>query len=103
MLHVRLAGKCVRLAVLAAAMLVVLPASALNIDPKADVHPTAVLMGNITGGPYTRIGPNVVIQGDVTIGHHANILGNAVIHGDRLTIIRPSPGRHWAGSRASAA
>jgi carbonic anhydrase/acetyltransferase-like protein (isoleucine patch superfamily) len=73
-------------AVLAAAMLVVLPASALNIDPKADVHPTAVLMGNITVGPYTRIGPKVVIQGDVTIGHHVNILGNAVIRGDRLTI-----------------
>ena len=76
----------VRLAVLAAATLAVLPASALNIDAKADVHPTAVLMGNITVGPYTRIGPKVVIEGDVIIGHHVNILGNAVIHGDRLTI-----------------
>src|ERR1039457_7631639 len=85
-LHARFAGKYVRPAVLAAAMLAVLPASALNIDPKADVHPTAVLMGNITVGPYTRIGPKVVIEGDVTIGHHVNILGNAVIHGDRLTI-----------------
>ena len=63
---------------LAAAMLAILPASALNIDPKADVHPTAVLMGNITVGPYTWIGPKVVIEGDVTIGHHVNILGNAV-------------------------
>src|SRR5664280_2261156 len=82
MLHAGLAGKCVRPAVLAAAMLAVLPASALNIDPKAEVHPTAVLMGNITVGPYTRIGPKVVIQGDVTIGHHVNILGETTINAD---------------------
>jgi carbonic anhydrase/acetyltransferase-like protein (isoleucine patch superfamily) len=60
--------------------------AALKIDPKADIHPTAVLMGNITVGPYTRIGPKVVIQGDVTLGHHVQILGNTVINVDKLTV-----------------
>jgi len=59
---------------------------AVRVDPKAEIHPTAVLMGNITVGPYTRIGPKVVIQGEVTIGHHVNILGQAVINADKLTI-----------------
>jgi carbonic anhydrase/acetyltransferase-like protein (isoleucine patch superfamily) len=62
------------------------PVCAHNIDPKADIHPTAVLMGNVTVGAYTRIGPKVVIQGDVTIGHHVNILGETVINVDRATI-----------------
>jgi carbonic anhydrase/acetyltransferase-like protein (isoleucine patch superfamily) len=62
------------------------PASAINIDPKADIHPTAVLMGNVTVGPYTKIGPKVVIQGDVTIGHHVNILGSAVLSAEKLSI-----------------
>ncbi len=60
--------------------------SAHNIDPKADIHPTAVLMGNVTVGAYTRIGPKVVIQGDVTIGHHVNILGETVINAEKLTV-----------------
>ena len=57
-----------------------------NIDSKADIHPTAVLIGNVTVGPYTKIGPKVVIQGDVTIGSHVNILGQAVINVNKLTI-----------------
>jgi carbonic anhydrase/acetyltransferase-like protein (isoleucine patch superfamily) len=61
-------------------------AFALNIDPKAEIHPTAVLIGNVTVGPHTRIGPKVVIQGDVTIGHHVSILGETVINADKLTI-----------------
>ncbi len=65
------------------------PVFALNIDPKADIHPTAVLMGKITVGPYTTIGPKAVIQGNVSIGHHVNILGNVVVgtnSGDKLVI-----------------
>jgi carbonic anhydrase/acetyltransferase-like protein (isoleucine patch superfamily) len=60
--------------------------SAHHIDAKAEIHPTAVLIGNVTVGPYSRIGPKVVIQGDVTIGHHVNILGQAVINADKLTV-----------------
>jgi carbonic anhydrase/acetyltransferase-like protein (isoleucine patch superfamily) len=62
------------------------PLLAHNVDPKADIHPTAVLIGNVTVGAHTRIGPKVVIQGDVTIGHHVNILGQAVIQAGKLTI-----------------
>lgn len=43
-------------------------------------------MGNVTVGPYTRIGPKVVIQGEVTIGHHVNVLGETVINADKLVI-----------------
>jgi carbonic anhydrase/acetyltransferase-like protein (isoleucine patch superfamily) len=75
-------------AVLQAGLLLaaVQPLLAHKIDAKADIHPTAVLMGNVTVGPYTKIGPKVVIQGDVTIGSHVNILGNAIIHASKLTI-----------------
>ncbi len=60
--------------------------NSLHIDPKADIHPTAVLMGHVTIGAYTKIGPKVVIQGDVTIGSHVNILGNVAIDVSQLTI-----------------
>jgi carbonic anhydrase/acetyltransferase-like protein (isoleucine patch superfamily) len=86
MSHVGFFGHSVRWMLLASALRVAYPASVLHIDPKADIHPTAVLMGNITVGPYTKIGPKAVIQGDVTIGNHVNILGNAVISVDKLTI-----------------
>ena len=81
-------------------------ALAHNIDPKADVHPTAVLMGNVTVGPYTRIGPKVVIQGDVTIGHHVNILGETTINADKLTIgnyVRIDYGSRVVAGRPAAA
>jgi carbonic anhydrase/acetyltransferase-like protein (isoleucine patch superfamily) len=61
-------------------------ASTLHIDPKARIHPTAVLMGNVTVGAYTEVGPKVVIAGDITIGTHVNILGNAVIEADKAAI-----------------
>jgi carbonic anhydrase/acetyltransferase-like protein (isoleucine patch superfamily) len=70
-------------------VLILCPARAHNIDSKADIHPTAVLMGNVTVGPYTKIGPKAVIQGNVTIGHHTQVMGNAVISAsadDRLVI-----------------
>lgn len=67
-------------------MLAACPAWAHQIDPRAEIHPTAVLIGNVTVGAYTKIGPKAVIQGDITIGHHVNILGNAVVSADQLTI-----------------
>jgi carbonic anhydrase/acetyltransferase-like protein (isoleucine patch superfamily) len=78
-----------RLILATSTLLVDHPASALNIDPKADIHPSAVLMGNVTVGAHTKIGPKAVIQGDVTIGHHVNILGSAIVSaegGDKLTV-----------------
>ena len=70
----------------AMALVIACPASAGKIDSKADIHPTAVLMGDVTVGAYTRIGPKAVIQGDIVIGHHVNILGSAVISAAKLTI-----------------
>jgi hypothetical protein len=48
MLYASLAPRPARLILLSAAMLAVYPAGAHNIDPKADIHPTAILMGNVT-------------------------------------------------------
>ncbi len=77
----------VGIAVLTAAGLAAGPAAgAVKVDPKAHVHPTAVLMGNVTVGAYTKIGPKAVVQGDVTIGHHVNILGSAVVSAGKLAI-----------------
>ena len=53
----------------------------LNIDETADVHPSAILEGNITIGAFTKIGQGVVIAGTVTIGHHTLVQCNTVIRG----------------------
>jgi len=86
MSHTDFARRCACLMLLIGALLAAHSGMAAKVDPKADVHPTAVLMGNVTVGPYTKIGPKAVIQGNVTIGHHVNILGNAVVSGEKVTI-----------------
>jgi carbonic anhydrase/acetyltransferase-like protein (isoleucine patch superfamily) len=94
------------LALVASASLAAQPARAIKVDPKADVHPTAVLMGNVTVGAYTKIGPKVVIQGEVAIGHHVNILGNAVISAEKGTIgnyVRIDYGAKVVGGRGIGA
>jgi carbonic anhydrase/acetyltransferase-like protein (isoleucine patch superfamily) len=55
--------------------------SDLNIDPTADVHPTAYLEGRVTVGPYTKIDAGTIITGNVTIGHHTLIRCNVTIRG----------------------
>ena len=86
MSQLRFMDYCGRLTVLTSALLATHPVGALTIDSRAEIHPTAVLMGNVTVGAYTKIGPKVVIQGDVTIGNHVNILGSAVISAEKLTV-----------------
>lgn len=54
---------------------------AINIDPNAYVHPSAILEGNVTIGEYTRVGAGTVISGNATIGHHCVIECNTVIRG----------------------
>jgi carbonic anhydrase/acetyltransferase-like protein (isoleucine patch superfamily) len=91
--------------VLTTLVLVELAIAAPKIDPKADIHPTAVLIGNISVGPYTKIGPKVVIQGEVIIGSHVNILGQAVINVNKLTIgnyVRIDYGSRIVGGRIVA-
>ena len=54
---------------------------AINIDPNAYVHPSAILEGNVTIGEFTRVGAGTVISGNATIGHHCVIECNVVIRG----------------------
>ncbi len=53
----------------------------MNIDPTADVHPSAILEGDVTVGAYTKIDAGTIITGRVTIGHHTLIRCNVVIRG----------------------
>lgn len=51
------------------------------IHPTADVHPSVILEGKVTVGPYTKIDAGTIITGDVTIGHHTLIRCNVTIRG----------------------
>jgi carbonic anhydrase/acetyltransferase-like protein (isoleucine patch superfamily) len=55
--------------------------SGINIHPTADVHPSVILEGRVTVGPYTRIDIGTIITGNVTIGHHTLIRCNVTIRG----------------------
>ena len=52
-----------------------------NIHPTADVHPSVILEGRVTVGPYTKIDAGTIITGNVTIGHHTLIRCNVTIRG----------------------
>lgn len=53
----------------------------LNVDPTAQIHPTAHLEGKVTVGAFTKIDAGTVITGNVTIGHHSLIRCNVTIRG----------------------
>jgi carbonic anhydrase/acetyltransferase-like protein (isoleucine patch superfamily) len=55
--------------------------SGIDIHPAADVHPSAILEGKVTVGPYTKIDAGTIITGNVTIGHHTLIRCNVTIRG----------------------
>ena len=65
----------------------------LKIDETADIHPSAILEGNITIGAFTKIGAGVVMSGEVTIGHHTLVQCNTVIRGRNA--IGNAAGRRW--------
>ncbi len=52
-----------------------------NIHPTADIHPSVILNGKVTVGPYTKIDAGTVITGTVTIGHHSLIRCNVTVRG----------------------
>lgn len=56
-------------------------ASGIDIHPTADVHPSVILEGRVTVGPYTKIDAGTIITGNVTIGHHSLIRCNVTIRG----------------------
>lgn len=55
--------------------------SGMSIHPTADIHPSVILVGKVTVGPYTKIDAGTIITGNVTIGHHTLIRCNVTIRG----------------------
>jgi len=53
----------------------------MSIDPTADVHPSVIMEGKVTVGPYTKIDAGTILTGNVTIGHHTLIRCNVTIRG----------------------
>jgi len=54
-----------------------------NIDPRAYVHPDAVVIGDVTLGPDTTVWPSAVLRGDygaITVGERTSIQDGTVIH-----------------------
>ena len=53
------------------------------IDPKAYVHPDAVIIGNVVLGPGTSVWPGAVLRGDnglIRIGDRTNIQDGTIVH-----------------------
>ena len=57
------------------------PNSGMNIDPTADIHPSVIMEGKVTVGPYTKIDAGTILTGNITIGHHTLIRCNVTIRG----------------------
>ena len=53
-----------------------------TIDPNAYIHPSVILIGNVTVGPYTYIDAGTVLTGKVRIGHHTVVRCNVTMRGD---------------------
>jgi carbonic anhydrase/acetyltransferase-like protein (isoleucine patch superfamily) len=56
-----------------------------KIDPTAFVHPTAVILGDVTLGRRASVWPTAVLRGDsdvIVIGDDSNVQDGSVIHAD---------------------
>jgi carbonic anhydrase/acetyltransferase-like protein (isoleucine patch superfamily) len=56
-----------------------------KIDPTAFIHPTAVVLGDVTLGKRVSVWPTAVLRGDsdvIVIGDDSNIQDGSVIHAD---------------------
>src|SRR5262245_24120238 len=57
-----------------------------TIHPTAYVHPTAVVLGDVTLGAHVSVWPTAVIRGDtdsISIGDDSNVQDGTVIHVDK--------------------
>ena len=54
----------------------------INIDPTAEVDPTAILQGNITIGAFTQVDAGTILKGNITIGHHSVLRCNNALRGN---------------------
>ena len=60
-----------------------------RIHSTSYVHPTAVLIGDLTIGQGCWIGPNVTVRADegpIDVGDYSNIQDNCVIHGNKVVL-----------------
>jgi len=55
--------------------------SGMKIDPTAEVHPSVIMEGKVTVGPYTKIDAGTILTGNITIGHHTLVRCNVTIRG----------------------
>jgi len=56
-----------------------------KIDPTAFIHPTAVILGDVTLGKRVSVWPTAVLRGDsdvIVIGDDSNVQDGTVIHAD---------------------
>ena len=56
-----------------------------KIDPTAFIHPTAVVLGDVTLGKRVSVWPTAVLRGDsdvIVIGDDSNVQDGSVIHAD---------------------
>ena len=54
-----------------------------KIAKTAYVHPSAVIIGDVTIGEYTNIWPGAVLRGDlqpIVVGDYTNIQDNVTVH-----------------------
>lgn len=53
----------------------------INIDSTAFVHPSVLLEGTITIGPYAYLDAGSILTGNISVGHHTLIRCNVTIRG----------------------
>ncbi|MCU0649649.1 MAG: gamma carbonic anhydrase family protein [Gemmatimonadaceae bacterium] len=57
----------------------------MAIHPSAHIHPSAVVLGDVTIGPDAHILPTAVLRGDsdrIVVGARTNVQDGAVLHAD---------------------
>lgn len=62
-----------------------MPAASGGIDPRAYIHPAAVVCGDVTLGARASIWPTAVVRGDsapIVVGADSNVQDGAVLHVD---------------------
>ena len=58
----------------------------MNIDPRAYIHPQAVVCGDVTLGAHASVWPTAVVRGDtasIVVGESSNIQDGTVVHVDQ--------------------
>ncbi len=57
-----------------------------KIDPSAFIHPTAVILGDVTLGKHASVWPTAVLRGDsdvICVGDESNVQDGTIIHADQ--------------------